>query len=164
MDNIPWQAPVAFQETFFFLRTMDAVRPGAFDGTRQLASQISRLLTGMDRGMDQICGRTCPECRDNCCARATIWYDFRDLLFLYFSGQPLPDRQIEKQSKGPSRVCMHLTPEGCALPRLQRPFVCTWYLCPRQKAVPGSYPVQDIVDRIKSLRREMESLFCTHCL
>jgi hypothetical protein len=26
-------------------------------------------------------------------------------------------------------------PKGCVLPRMSRPWICTWYLCPTQKAI-----------------------------
>jgi hypothetical protein len=29
--------------------------------------------------------------------------------------------------------CRYLGPRGCRLSRLDRPWVCTWYLCPTQR-------------------------------
>ncbi|MBW2247710.1 MAG: hypothetical protein JRF62_11105, partial [Deltaproteobacteria bacterium] len=54
---------------------------------------------------------------------------------------------------------------GCMLPRITRPWVCTWYLCPTQKAnlrqKPKSvqYLFSRAVQAIKTGRKEMESEF-----
>ena len=63
--------------------------------------------------------------------RARVWLDFPDLLFMHLSGQALPLGQLRAQR---SEACAYLGPKGCRLPRLSRPWVCTWYLCPEQKA------------------------------
>jgi hypothetical protein len=33
-----------------------------------------------------------------------------------------------------SMPCRYLGPRGCRLPRIARPWICTWYLCPTQTA------------------------------
>lgn len=164
MTEIPWQSPEAFQEAWFYLDTMDRRRPAVFEPVRGTAGRIRQLLSGLDREMERMCGLTCPGCRDNCCARATIWYDFRDLLFLKFAGLPLPALQIEKKVQAGATVCMHLTPEGCALPRVERPFVCTWYICGAQQGIQGCGSVRGDVERVKGLRAAMEEDFCGACL
>jgi hypothetical protein len=160
MTAIPWQDPATFQEACFFLATMDRARPRAFARVRETAAQIAGLMTQLDPEMAAMCRVTCPDCRDNCCARATIWYDFKDLLFLYFNALPLPDRQIRKQVRGGSPTCIHLTETGCDLQRLRRPFVCTWYLCERQKNMAGTHGIQAGILKSQVLRREMEDIFC----
>ncbi len=139
---------------------MDKARPDAFDRVRDAAEKIAGLMDRLDPAMTAMCRTTCPDCRDNCCARATIWYDFKDLLFLYFSRRPLPDRQIER----PAGICTQLTAGGCALKRMQRPFVCTWYLCGAQKRMPGAERVEADLLKIQVLRRDMENCFCGNCL
>ena len=162
MTAVPWQETAAFRQACLFFGTIDSARPLCFVRVREMAAQIMALLNRLDRELEGMCRLTCPDCKDNCCARATIWYDFRDLLFLYFSGQPLPDRQIEKREIRSEKFCVHLTAAGCDLPRCKRPFVCTWYICPAQKTF--SPRVQEDIRQIKSLRREMEDLFCRNCL
>lgn len=158
MAEIPWQETGAFLEIQCFFRTMDQRRGRAFDLLRDLAGEIYGIMDGLAPDLDGFCRTTCLSCRDNCCARATIWYDFKDLLFLYFSGQGLPGGQIAKKPAG--GVCGNLESAGCRLPRPARPFVCTWYLCSPQKALTGSQQVQDQILQVQALRRKMEAAFC----
>ena len=146
------------------MATMDKARPKAFGRVREAAAQIAGLMARLDPVMTAMCHVTCPDCTDNCCARATIWYDFRDLLFLYFNAVSLPDRQIGRRIFKGRLACSHLTASGCALQRHQRPFVCTWYLCNDQKRIPGGQSAQVAILKIQALRRDMEDFFCGNCL
>jgi hypothetical protein len=55
--------------------------------------------------------------------------------------------------------------KGCILPRIARPFVCTWYLCPAQKEYLAHYYPKLILDfdqtlfDIKELRNKIEKEF-----
>jgi hypothetical protein len=84
------------------------------------------------------------------------------LLFLHLNGHQIPPAQLLADFK---ETCSYLSPKGCILPRFSRPWVCTWYLCPTQKANFRQKPnsVQDkfsrAVQAIKTGRKEMESEF-----
>lgn len=123
-----------------------------------IREDISRL----DALLSDLCAVTCPSCLDVCCRRATVWYDFKDLVLYYTLHQELPTVQIVKGGGG----CMHLTPHGCRLERIRRPFVCTWYLCPQQKALAERQQYSEekesipaLIERIKSSRRLLERAF-----
>lgn len=158
--SIPWRKRGDFQEAAGFLERVDRARGRELDPVRDLALEIQSCFDWMSDGMESLCGLTCPGCRDNCCKRATIWYDFRDMLYLYFSSDGMPESQLEK-SPGPSGVrCANLKASGCALPRRRRPFVCTWYFCPAQKVLPAYTHLNEIILRIKQMRVQMENEFC----
>jgi len=157
--EIPWQDPSAMTEIELFFSILQRNRPTAFDRVRERAGQIDRIISSLDPLLENLCGLTCPHCTDNCCARATIWYDFKDLLLLYFGPGAFPEKQVRKKRRASGSVCGYLSENGCALPRGSRPFVCTWYICQAQKNHVDYVRIQEQVMLIKQLRQEMEDLF-----
>ncbi len=112
--------------------------------------------------IEDLASRTCPVCDDICCNRATVWFDFRDLLFIYLNFGRFPACQITRALNG---ACSCLSPTGCTLERLHRPFLCTWYCCPDQIRVmegegPGARPAfEALLAGIKANRIAMEAEF-----
>jgi hypothetical protein len=111
--------------------------------------------------MDRLCAASCPSCPEPCCAKARVWIDFADLLFLHLSKSPIPRRQLITDT---SQTCTFAGPAGCSLPRLARPWICLWYLCPIQRNLLRGRPaidrlVQRHLRRIKAGRRAMEDGF-----
>lgn len=165
---IPWQSAEEWQETRQFIHTIDKVNKNDFGQIYTFAASARKLFEEISSPMDDICSAVCVKCRDICCEKATIWYDFKDLLYLYFAFNTLPESQITKNIKkdGSTSHCTHLTETGCALSRLKRPFVCTWYICSAQKQFISSgaqkdhSQIQSKIEKIKLLRNSMESGFC----
>ncbi|MCP3931592.1 MAG: hypothetical protein GY705_21110 [Bacteroidetes bacterium] len=125
-------------------------------------------MASLDNPMQDLCRETCPGCDDNCCIRATIYYDFKDLLFLYLYSGRLPQMQIIKQK---SCSCPNLASQGCILPRQKRPFVCTWYICPRQKAeiyqageTSKLVEIEKTIKLIQAARNTLEDTFVENAL
>jgi len=127
-----------------------------------LARDVQVRLESIFSLLDDLCAVTCPWCPDHCCLVAKVWTDFKDLLFLHLNGHQIPPAQLLSNLK---ETCSYWSPKGCILPRFVRPWVCTWYLCPTQKANlrQKSKSVQDnfsrAVQAIKTGRKEMESEF-----
>ena len=129
---------------------------------RALAGEIRVRLESMFPFMDELCLRTCPWCPEPCCLVAKVWIDFPDLLFMHLTNQHIPSAQLLEDLK---KTCRYTGPRGCRLPRISRPWLCSWYLCPPQKAILErdtrlmkdslSYAVRAI--RIR--RKEMEGEF-----
>ena len=165
--HIPWQNQKQWQALTPFFDTIRNLHHKDLNPVYQQADTIRQLFISLSRPMDELCAVTCIHCQDICCKKATIWFDFKDLLYLYFAFGRLPDTQI---SKNKDRVghcqCCHFSNTGCLLSRLERPFVCTWYLCPDQKQalMSGDDVKSEVfmatINRIKGLRTEMESQFC----
>lgn len=130
----------------------------AFD----LAEQIKGHLKSVFDLLDELCSRTCTWCLAPCCLRATVWADFKDLLFICLAGEKLPYAQLIQQ---PEDTCRYLNQRGCALPRIKRPWVCTLYLCPpqnrilRRKSPAVQKKFSQTVQAIKISRRKMEDEF-----
>ena len=132
------------------------------DRAIDLAREVQIRLESIFSLLDDLCAVTCPWCPDHCCLVAKVWIDFKDLLFLHLNGHQVPPAQLLSDLK---ETCRYWSPKGCMLPRIARPWVCTWYLCPTHKASLRQKPksVQDkfsrAVQAIKTGRKEMESEF-----
>lgn len=127
----------------------------AFD----MAAMTARKLGDLCADMDDLCAGTCRYCPAPCCLTAHPWYDFADLLLLNLLDQPIPSRQILVTSDAP---CRYLGSCGCRRPRLQRPFVCTWYICPTQRRRASTRLLEHLnaeIQALKMLRRLMEESF-----
>ena len=164
---IPWQDGKEWQALTLFFDTIKKVNHIAYDPLYQRAEAIRKLFETLSQPMDDLCAVTCINCQDICCKKATIWFDFKDLLYLYFAFGRLPHAQISKNKDHTGHCqCCNFSTKGCLLSRLERPFVCTWYLCPDQKqALMSGDDVKgevfmETINRIKGLRTEMEAQFC----
>jgi hypothetical protein len=129
---------------------------------RRKAAAIADLIARLDPPMARLSRATCPDCSAPCCLHATLWYDLADLLMMGFARLPWPEGQ---PMAAVGAHCRYLGPAGCRLPRIRRPWICTWYLCPRQtarlKASRGSerHVIEAALAGIKQLRKGLERDF-----
>jgi hypothetical protein len=96
-----------------------------------LTQKLKLYLESINSALNKLCVDSCAWCPEPCCLKASVWFDFKDLLFLHFNQQPIPPAQPKTNLGMP---CRYLGPRGCRLPRVSRPWICTWYLCPTQTA------------------------------
>lgn len=127
---IPWSHPHAWQAAQMSLFHHATRLSGVRETLLPLARVIEACLAELARQMEILAAHTCSYCPDPCCIKASVWYDFRDLLGLHLCGTSIPIGQPISSYGG---LCRYLTPTGCTLPRAIRPWICTWYLCPVQK-------------------------------
>uniref|UniRef100_A0A832A323 Uncharacterized protein n=1 Tax=Desulfacinum infernum TaxID=35837 RepID=A0A832A323_9BACT len=88
--------------------------------------RIRRAIEELDAIMDRYCAQTCPWCRDPCCAALRVAYNLNDMVYLFGLGVALPVGQTRQHHGAP---CRYWLSSGCALPRILRPYVCTWFFC-----------------------------------
>lgn len=159
--TVPWMHNQEWGEMVHSVRDrcrkLGAKRQEALGLVREITDSYNEL----EEPLDSLCQKTCPNCEEVCCVRATVWYDRYDLIYSYLAENSFPHRQIVRNDVG---VCCHLGPDGCRLSRGHRPFICTWYLCSSQlKLVRHSKgarlgEVQKTVERIKTLRKKLWSI------
>ncbi len=158
---IPWRTSALWLEANNSLKHILQNTGPALEESRRLAHRLKQQLISTFPLMDRLCRETCFDCADICCRRAWVWADFRDLLFFHLAGIQPPDQQLLSRQ---GEHCRYGGPMGCRLDRIQRPYVCTWYLCPAQTRRLREEPAQmnaisDSLRRIKGLRQEMETSF-----
>jgi hypothetical protein len=129
---------------------------------KETASQIKNMFESIDAPLDRLSRETCAQCPAPCCLVADVSYDFKDLLFIHMTDQAMPPGQPRRTTGG---VCRYLGGEGCLIPRQQRPWICTWYICATQKNyLAGCHEIsrtklQSVISEIGILRKQMEFLF-----
>ncbi|HMB32281.1 MAG TPA: hypothetical protein VKN82_10685 [Desulfohalobiaceae bacterium] len=159
---IPWIKPKDWYEANKTLSKLIQDNLNQLNKAIALAKKIEQQFNSIFPLLDHLCSLTCTKCPDPCCLRATIWFDFKDLLFLHLTSQALPIRQTISTN---NNKCPYSSRQGCQLPRLSRPWICTWYICPDQKRLLGQDPgftktrIYDSLESIKSLRKRLEDLF-----
>jgi len=159
---IPWQDRQEWSQVVESITTAIAGLGGEKESLREIAKQIEDCYAELDGLLDSLGAITCCSCTTICCTVATIWYDLRDLLFLYLTDNRLPRQQITRNA---DRTCVHLTPQGCYLNRRERPFICTWYICAAQKAAlmrqqnGAGKEIFAFIAQLKTARKELENRF-----
>ena len=158
----PWASKPAWQEANdsidFHVNRYRADLKSAMAAARDLR----RLLASLFPQLNNLCMATCPWCPEPCCLTASPWYDLRDLVFLHLNSLEIPLTQTIHAYK---ETCRYLSPRGCTLSRITRPWICTWYLCPVQTAYlkKAGRSQWRAIDRkvfgIKRLRKQLEEEF-----
>jgi hypothetical protein len=128
---IPWATPQAWRAANQAVEFHQRLYHREFEVAAALAQKLKLCLKSINSALDELCIDSCPWCPEPCCLKASVCFDFKDLLFLHFNNQPIPPAQPKANLGMP---CRYLGPKGCRLPRLTRPWICTWYLCPTQTA------------------------------
>lgn len=158
---IPWPDATQWSEANASLKHHLQRHQRTLGAAHHLARELKERLTALFPVMDRLCQSTCPACTDACCRRACVWADFVDMLFFHLARISPPPAQL---LGGRGERCRYGSPHGCRLERIQRPFVCTLYLCPDQTELLRKTParmqsVNDALQHIKHLRRELETAF-----
>lgn len=160
---IPWTSEEDWAHVVFSMSKAIAAMGSKADAIRTLSQQIVQGYADIEMVLDRVCLTSCSTCTDVCCARATVWYDLKDLLTIYLDTGAFPDKQINRR---PDQSCSNLSPLGCRLIRSGRPFICTWYICPVQKSVFDKVIENDkelavigVINGIKTARNELEQLY-----
>ncbi|MFC1516163.1 hypothetical protein ACFL7E_05325 [Thermodesulfobacteriota bacterium] len=151
-----WNEAVLTMDHLLHLHRSELSR--AINAARDVLEQLASIFSLME----DLCSATCPRCPDPCCLKAKVWFDFKDLLFLHLTDQRLPPDPLMKSL---TDTCRCSSPTGCTLPRIIRPWICTWYLCPPQVANLREKPdsmqsaFSRAVQSVKTGRKEMEAEF-----
>ncbi len=158
----PWPTPALWRAANQAVAESIDRCKGAMDAAMVLGQTIRRRIEALDNPMNALCASACHDCRDSCCSRAKVWFDFRDLIYLQLGAPAIPTDQLIASM---DQTCRYLTNIGCALPRVQRPFVCTWYVCAAQKDHLRHWPrsgaqfLLNSLEALKAGRRQLENLF-----
>jgi len=158
----PWGSVPAWQEAnlsidFHLKRYYPRLKPAM-----QIARETRIRLESIFPLLDDLYLMTCPRCPDACCLSASPWYDLRDLVFLHLNHLSIP---LTQTIQGFKETCCYLSHKGCTLPRITRPWICTWYLCPAQTANVKDRSANQwqtlsrVLGDIKARRKQLEDEF-----
>jgi hypothetical protein len=159
---VPWQDRQEWSQVIMSITTVVANLGAEVEHLSEIARQIEDWYAELDGLLDSLGAITCCSCTSICCAHATVWYDLRDLLFLYLADNRLPLKQITRNA---DRTCVNLTLHGCCLNRRERPFICTWYICAAQKDAlmqqqnSAREEIFAFIAQLKTARIELENRF-----
>lgn len=161
-DCPPWGLKTSWRAANRTLDYLMRLHGPDLDRARALARKVQGRLESIFPLLDDLCAVTCPWCPDPCCLMAKVWVDFQDLLFIHLGGHQIPQAQLLPDMK---KTCRYFSPRGCTLPRVTRPWACTWYLCPtqmanfRQKTCRVQDKFNQDIQAIKIGRKKMEAEF-----
>jgi hypothetical protein len=158
VPDIPWNTPEIWREANQSLGRLIACHQPVLQPIVHTAIEIRNRLTHIFPVVDTVCAATCTHCPEPCCLSAKIWFDFKDLLFIHLTGQMLPPAQPLADGAG---ICRYAGPRGCRLPRLSRPWICSWYLCPPQKRSGPGVEMKIALAAIQTARKQLEDQFIT---
>ena len=158
----PWSSQGSWQEANHALEFAIKRHRNQMSELQALARRITQRIESLDALLEDLCRKACPACRDSCCQRARVWFDFKDLLVMHLGANiNLPD-----QLRGPNdSSCRYLSRTGCMLQRVQRPYICTWYLCAMlkeqlmQRAPSDRTYLMNSLAAVKAARIELENQF-----
>lgn len=110
-----------------FFRGLDRnLNDAARTALSEHSGRIRQAIEELDGVMDRYCAETCPRCLDPCCAALRVCFNVNDMVYLAGLGVALPLGQTREYDGAP---CRYWLSSGCALPRILRPYVCTWFFC-----------------------------------
>ena len=124
--GLSWATDETWREAHQTLDFLFGSYGSRMDPVREAARTAGQNLEILFPVFDRISGLVCPTCTKVCCLEARIAFDFRDILFIHALGLDIPPYQLRRSDE---ESCRYLGVTGCRLPRISRPFICTWYYC-----------------------------------
>lgn len=82
--RIPWCSEKEWNQVYLSIKRIHDLYGTQLDPVVALAATIRKNYEAISGAIEKLCAHTCVSCEDICCVRATIWFDFKDLLYLYF--------------------------------------------------------------------------------
>lgn len=92
----------------------------------ETARRLKRLIIENSALIEEYTRQVCPTCNDICCKQRHGLFTETDHAYLAALDEEIPPHDKTLPLDGP---CQFLGPSGCAKPRWQRAWKCTWYFC-----------------------------------
>ena len=136
-DEPPWGEPEVWVQTNRDLDLAIRENRSGLDRAFEAAQEVRRAMEYLIPIWDDLCSATYPHCDNNCCTAQRVWFELRDLLLFHLLELEIPPGQTRIKLSDP---CRYLSPRGCSLPRMTRPWRCSWYLCQAQLDLLSTQP------------------------
>ncbi len=96
------------------------------DLSAETSRRLKQLLVECSPLIEEYTRQVCPSCIDVCCKQRHGLFTDADRSYLTALDELVPPHDPSRPLDGP---CQFLTGSGCAKPRWQRAWKCTWYFC-----------------------------------
>lgn len=94
--------------------------------SRDAAGSLKKLLIELSPFIEAYTSRVCPACTEVCCKQRHGAFTEADRAYFGALGEEVPHHD---PSWPPDELCQFLGGTGCAKPRWQRAWRCTWFFC-----------------------------------
>jgi hypothetical protein len=124
--NISWRDTDEWDAALRIVTDIFSVDSVAINEARRSAERVRELMKAVDPFIQKQTAIACPHCVSVCCIDRHGSYDLHDLVYAFCLDLPIPRYESHRKETDP---CQFLASTGCRLPRHERPFRCTWYVC-----------------------------------
>ncbi len=124
--KLDYKTPENFWKTIEYLEEFFSIHNDSLTDVIASAQAMKRCFDEFDPFIQHYTSRVCPYCGTVCCANKFGFPEFADIISFLALGLQVPDYDLDVDEDA---ICQFIGEKGCILPRLQRPYRCTWYFC-----------------------------------
>ncbi|MDD3553265.1 MAG: hypothetical protein PHC35_01925 [Deltaproteobacteria bacterium] len=124
--ELNFRSPTEFQDTLNRLQAFFAGHEVQLAEVFARARELEKAFDVIDPFIQEYTAMTCPYCAVVCCANRHGMPTFGDIVSFLAMRRRLP---VYDLSISAGAACQFMGAMGCVLPRLVRPYRCTWYFC-----------------------------------
>ncbi len=123
---------------------------------KKFAQNYKLQMLSLDPIIESFTSKVCPYCGTVCCRQKFALPNREDIILFWALGFKLPRYDLKRDINS---SCQFLSYTGCNLPRLCRPFRCTWYFCEALwLQIEINSPSYNIEKGLKRLRNARDNL------
>ncbi len=124
--RLDYKDPEKFWGTISYLQDFFSVHRDRLHTVFEKAQEMKRCFDHFDPFIQSYTAKICPYCGTVCCANKFGFPEFADIVSFLSLGLSIPDYDLDVDEEA---ICQFIGKKGCILPRIQRPYRCTWYFC-----------------------------------
>ncbi len=126
---------------------------------KETAQKYKMCMLSLDPVVESFTSKVCPYCGTVCCRQKFALPNREDIILFWALNIELPDYDF---SRDINSSCQFLSYTGCSIPRLYRPFRCTWYFCEalwvQIEIHPPSYNIEGALKQLRFFRDKVIKL------
>jgi len=124
--KLDYRKPDDFWKKIEFLKEFFSVHRDKLGEVTEKALLMQKCFEDFDPFIQYYTSRVCPYCGTVCCANKFGFPEFADIVTFLSLGLSIPPYDLDVDGEA---ICQFIGEKGCVLPRIQRPYRCTWYFC-----------------------------------
>ncbi len=124
--KLDFRNPPEFWRTVEEIKTFFREHQGEMEEVNAKALQFKQAFAEIDPLIQEYTAKVCPYCGNVCCCNKHGFPEFADVVAIIAMVGKLPEYDLSVDERA---MCQFMGERGCTLPRIQRPYRCTWYFC-----------------------------------